>query len=462
MAIDLLKVIRDDSAIKTEGFTGAIFLTYSLNLTFFEQILASTLDEAGCSNVLILADPDGYQQALEMGVKSINGVGLRYVCVPVQRKGQGIQHGKMLCMVGPKNGRLLIGSGNLTFQGYGRNLELYSLFNYSSTGSSTDQEPFCAAWDLIQKLVSEMELPEAARQQIVTIQEKVTWLKNNSSTSEKNVWHNHSRSILDQLLDWRQTHGFVGPVKSIQAVSPYYDQHLLALKKIASDLSPNKLNIYLDPNLTNLDGKKGATEWRNKSTKLEALEIKSGEKQASYRHVHAKAIIGKEKYGSWMISGSANLSRPALMTTWQSGGNLELVTFCWSENPKEFDYLLDDEMVIVKPINLINIMATETEPSERESPTLANSYLADLYLRGDKIIGRLSHSLIDDNQGLVLHLLRNNINIPIQFLDEKCFEARLIVQRDFMVLRDFGWYYETLHLRRFELYLCDRERVRLR
>ena len=38
----------------------------------------------------------------------------------------------------------------------------------------------------------------------------------------------------------------------------------------------------------------------------------------------------------------------------------------------------------------------------------------------------------------------------------------LVVQRDFIVLRDFGWYYETLRLGRFELGLCDRERVRLR
>ena len=38
----------------------------------------------------------------------------------------------------------------------------------------------------------------------------------------------------------------------------------------------------------------------------------------------------------------------------------------------------------------------------------------------------------------------------------------LVVQRDFMVLRDFGWHYETLRLRRSELRLGERERVRLR
>ena len=38
----------------------------------------------------------------------------------------------------------------------------------------------------------------------------------------------------------------------------------------------------------------------------------------------------------------------------------------------------------------------------------------------------------------------------------------LVLQRDFRVLRDFGYYYETLRLRRLELGCGDRERVRLR
>jgi hypothetical protein len=42
------------------------------------------------------------------------------------------------------------------------------------------------------------------------------------------------------------------------------------------------------------------------------------------------------------------------------------------------------------------------------------------------------------------------------------FELMLVLQRDFAVLRDFGWYYETLRLRRFEICRCDCERVRLR
>ncbi|NMC46195.1 MAG: hypothetical protein GYA52_05120, partial [Chloroflexi bacterium] len=52
MPINLKSFIEDESAVKTGGFSGAVFLTYTLNLGFFEQIIAPALERAGCSNVL--------------------------------------------------------------------------------------------------------------------------------------------------------------------------------------------------------------------------------------------------------------------------------------------------------------------------------------------------------------------------------------------------------------------------
>jgi len=59
MTVDLRKIISEGSALRSGGFTGAVFLTYTLNLVFYEQMIAPVLDQAGCANVLILADPDG-------------------------------------------------------------------------------------------------------------------------------------------------------------------------------------------------------------------------------------------------------------------------------------------------------------------------------------------------------------------------------------------------------------------
>lgn len=425
MTIDLLSVIRDDSAIKSGGFTGAVFLTYTLNLNFFEQIVAPALDQAGCSNVLILADPDGYQQALEIGAKSIGGVGLRYVCSPIMRKGFGIQHAKLLFMAGPNRGRLLIGSGNLTFPGYGRNLEIYSHFEYDALDVAADSSPFYEVWQLIHNIANDGGLSSSAQQQIKTIQENVTWLNIPRQSSESVVWHNYDHSLLEQLIEWRKNHSFVKPAKRVYAISPYYDEHMVALKKLASNLSPTQLQIHLDPALTNLDGKKAAKEWHGISPKLTVKAIGPGEEQNSHRHVHAKAILGQELNGSWCITGSANLSHAALLTSWKNGGNLELVTFHWSEDPKAFDYLLKVGTIRTWSIDLLNITGTETEPSERVISQSTEVFLTDLSLQGEKLSGKLSDPLPMEIKGIKLHLQRRNLDVSISFNDETSFVAHV-------------------------------------
>lgn len=425
MAIDLLNVIREDSAIKSGGFTGAIFLTYTLNLNFFEQIVAPALDQAGCSNVLILADPDGYQQALEIGVKSIGGVGLRYVCSPIMRKGYGIQHAKLLFMAGPNRGRLLVGSGNLTFPGYGRNLELYSHFEYDALDVAASSGPFYEVWQLIHNIANDGGLSSSAQQQIKTIQENVTWLNNPPQSSESVVWHNYDHSLLEQLIEWRKNHSFAKPAKRVYAISPYYDEHMAALKHLAINLSPTQLQIHLDPSLTNLEGKNAAKEWHGISPKLTVKAIGPGEEQNSHRHVHAKAILGQELNGSWCITGSANLSHAALLTSWKNGGNLELVTFHWSEDPKAFDYLLKVETIRTWSIDLLNITGTETEPSERVISQSTEVFLTDLSLQGEKLSGKLSDPLPMEIKGIKLHLQRRNLDVSISFNDETSFVAHV-------------------------------------
>ena len=42
MPLDLVQAIKDDRALKHGGFTAAVLMTYTLNLNFFEQIVAPT------------------------------------------------------------------------------------------------------------------------------------------------------------------------------------------------------------------------------------------------------------------------------------------------------------------------------------------------------------------------------------------------------------------------------------
>ena len=416
MTIDLRRVIGDDSAIKSGGFTGAIFLTYTLNLTFYEQMIAPMLDQAGCANVLILADPDGYSGALEMGVNTISGAGRRYVCAPVARTGRCVQHAKLLLMVGPGRGRLLTGSGNLTLHGYGRNLELFSQFECDPTNCQPEERyVFVEAWRLIQKIAAENELPSAARNQIKALQEHVTWLASQpSEPADFRLWHNFDQPILDQLAAWRADRGWNNsPVQDLKVISPYFDHDTGALKRLAGDFLPDRIQVHLDPALTNLDGRQAAADWSRRETPLTIAGIGPGKDTATVRHVHAKAIIGRDVEGAWCITGSANLTRPALLKSWQAGGNLELVTFHWSSDPNAFDAIIHDPTVKVWPLNLADVILTEAEPSERPTHLEAPFVLTDLNIKGTYLDGRLSSLPVTVGDNLQLRFLRSNLTLPI-------------------------------------------------
>ena len=428
MTVDLRKIISEGSALRSGGFTGAVFLTYTLNLVFYEQMIAPVLDQAGCANVLILADPDGYNGALEMGIKNIADAGRRYVCASVERAGRGVQHVKLLLMASPGRGRMLIGSGNLTLHGYGRNLELFSQFEYNPADDPDEARyPFTQAWQLVHRLASAHELPQSARSQIKALQENVSWLDGPPpEPTDFRVWHNYDRSLWTQLSDWRSQRGLAGlPVNSLQVISPYFDRDTTALKRFADDFLLDQIQLYLDPALTNLDGSRTAHGWGSRETKLTISGIGPGEETRATRHVHAKAIVGREKDGAWCIAGSANLSVPALLKSWQDGGNLELVTFRWSPDPQTFDYLFDDSAVNVWPLNLADVVITEPESSDRATHLVAPLILSDLSARGDMLEGRLFTPFDTPIEDISLHFLRLNLSLPVRLQDGISFQCRL-------------------------------------
>ena len=52
---------------------------------------------------------------------------------------------------------------------------------------------------------------------------------------------------------------------------------------------------------------------------------------------------------------------------------------------------------------------------------------------------------------------RSGVLLPLALLKHQS----LVLQRDFILQRNFGYYYETLRLRRFVVRFCKQERVRL-
>jgi hypothetical protein len=99
----------------------AVFTTYALSLSFFEAIVLDALVRGGGRESLILADVQGVRASLsEQGA---HRVGKDYEVEPVSVTG-GVFHPKISVFAAEEECHLLVGSGNLTFGGWGGHCEV--------------------------------------------------------------------------------------------------------------------------------------------------------------------------------------------------------------------------------------------------------------------------------------------------------------------------------------------------
>jgi hypothetical protein len=100
----------------------AIFTTYSLSVSFFAAVILDQLVRGGGRSALILSDVDGVRGALsEYGARR---AGKEYDIEPMAVSA-GVFHPKMTALVGQDECHLIVGSGNLTFGGWGGNFEIF-------------------------------------------------------------------------------------------------------------------------------------------------------------------------------------------------------------------------------------------------------------------------------------------------------------------------------------------------
>lgn len=418
---NLKAIIEEGSANKAGGFTGAVFLTFTLDLGFFEQIILPALERAGCSNVLIITDPDGYVEAIERGMKKVSFAGLRYVCTPLPRKTMGVQHAKMLIMVGQNRGRLLIGSGNLTYFGFSRNVEVYSHFEYDKSDPKVESQlALSSAWRLIKRFSNDQLLPSTAQTHLDVISEKADWLSYDSpERKDFQIWDNYENSIWSQFLEWRDDIGLKGnSCKELKIFSPYYDQNVGMLRKVQDQLLPDQLKLYLSKDNTTFNNQavlNSAIEGRIQPVVFDTHGL--SKKQAK-RLLHAKLIVGVEETCSWCIAGSANMTIPALDKSWVNGANLELVVFRWSHEQVTFDYLLDESLSI-EEINADSILfSNNSNFSEEPKKVFQGSiFIDELVIKNKTIEGQLNYWPSNESKKVDLFFLKSGERILVE-LDE--------------------------------------------
>jgi hypothetical protein len=356
----------------------ALILTYGANIPFFENAVWSQFAPT-CTQKVILADERQFLNACLSYAESNQAryLNQRYVAGGIAAPQAA--HAKIILLTGPEQGRLFVGSGNLSWQGYASGGELFTRYDYS-TKEPAALNAFIAVREFLQALLDQgMVEPTAADYLRHQLMETLWWYQP-AASGWYPVRHNFQQSFLDQLIT------AVGDdkVEELWILSPFYDPEAIALQRLLSAMRPQTAHLLVQPGQTSVD-----------KTALERAIAAAGapcyfhpvSKDQSY--IHAKLYLLKLANRAICLHGSANLSQAAMLNTAGPGqrGNLELCNLL--EGPlNAFDYLLNAlriEPVVAEWQSLPLSLDIPSETKGEENVAAAAFYLIGGLLEGDHL-----------------------------------------------------------------------------
>lgn len=283
----------------------ALFTTYALSLSFYEtQLHKLGLARNGCRDIRIVADVDGYQ--LSLSERQSHRVGNEYRLTPAALP-NGVFHPKLTWLSGKDLDLILLGSGNLTFGGFGKNLECLDVVR-------SDQNPafFSQVGDLLEAWAAREDLQFPEADWLETWKDRAERLRPGTETTDPSapvLLHSTLESIGDQLLKRVGAHGDVVEVRSL---SPFFDPNGDGILSFSESLLAPKLTVGLLP------GREDAstfpfTKNRNSSVAVQAAVFSAPDDR---RRLHAKVLeICMEDGSAFLMTGSVNATRKSLMTS---------------------------------------------------------------------------------------------------------------------------------------------------
>jgi len=292
--------MRPIDLVKAAPWKSALFTTYALSLSFFEAVLMDAFVRGGGRNPLIVADTEGVHHALsELGARL---VGREYELVPVHNN-QGVFHPKISAFIGADNAHVLIGSGNLTFGGWGGNLEVTEHFHAGNR--PTVLRDLADFFDL---LLASNRISVGAPEKLLEFTEELrSAVGSRTDDGTVRLVHNEAQTIAERVREEAES---LGGVERLCLVAPFYDEKGTGIAGLARDLNCDDIWGYVHPS-GEVQGTR-SSNWPHEAKELirpGLLEVPFADDQ---RRLHAKLIEVHCKRGRLLVSGSANATRAAL------------------------------------------------------------------------------------------------------------------------------------------------------
>jgi len=308
-------------------FHSAILTTYSFNFHHFEYQILKTLKQKWIINVGVLVDANKLDEVLGFSSGGLKQLTKSYSINGVHSK--GAFHPKINFLIGDKQLLLVLGSGNLTPGGQGKNHETFTAL-YAEDEDSKLIPILNEAYDYVKALGKDLEGFSARR-----IEKSIP---NNCKLLRKEIVSKHQYHQIDDDMDLALLYndetsilsqlGNLIPlekIKRIRILSPYYDKDGRFLNELA-DLSGNaKLEVYLPSEFglppVDMEPNKRISFYKWEETKRAQIELTSPESYG--RKLHSKVFLFETEEESYFMIGSANATRPAFGTLEKRGVNDE-------------------------------------------------------------------------------------------------------------------------------------------
>ncbi|MDD5701463.1 MAG: hypothetical protein PHU23_05365 [Dehalococcoidales bacterium] len=279
---------------RTFDFRVAFFLTYTLNLQFFEQLVLPRIRRIGVSSIGILADYRAYQDSLRCPSLP-EKCGRNYI-LGYSPWLQTLQHGKIIWLHGDRD-IVFVGSHNLTRAGFNDQLEVtmyLDSLNLSHLSAIKD------AHRAISRLLQ-------GSSELLRIWQMIPEPTGNSTELDAYFLWSGNNSLLSQLIS------IIGVSEKMRVITPFLDA--IALRELSNQLSAK--NVVLDLPFEGAD-----------TPLYDAVKIVPNLTPRTItkpKRLHAKAYEFKNKNVNWLAIGSANCTRSGLLKTIDQGGNSEFL-----------------------------------------------------------------------------------------------------------------------------------------
>ncbi|MCR4964890.1 MAG: hypothetical protein K6A41_04465 [Bacteroidales bacterium] len=344
--------------IPAKKFHSAVMTSFSINLYYCEVQLLRTLAGKGINFVSAIVDSDclsnqllKFSNAFERKRSldfSIHGY-----------KTKGAFHPKIQFYAGEKSVLVLVGSGNLTVMGHGKNLEVWSPFMVESVDSPA--YPLVRdVWNYLKGIYN--QLGTEADYIVRSIEENCAILQKQYDgdviehiVGENSVrlFTNKNTSLFDQCIDW------IGDdkIKTITIMVPFYDDEAKLIKALNERFKPQEMNLVVEEGFGVLPNKKSIPDY---ITMYDWRSIKDSFGNMYQSYFHSKCFFFAGEMYNYMLCGSANASVAAFGIPGANPTNHET---CVGFKSKSTNYLKLSEFELNDSINVDDIISTK-EPKD--------------------------------------------------------------------------------------------------